>query len=386
MVTVPHVADLDSQPTVASTEPMSLDDAATVAETLPAQAVPTIPDTLPVGTSRLPLSAVPADPHVGRVIGSLRIVRKLADGGMGSVYLAREQISGRSAAVKILLPEFARNRSVVQRFFNEARAAQSVEHPGVVKIYGADYDDEGNAYLVMEYLEGESLAQRIGREGRLSIEQSRAITYETVSALAAAHARGIVHRDLKPGNIFLMRDPSVPAGERVKLLDFGVAKLIASDTPLTHMGDVIGTPLFMAPEQCRGDINIDHRADLYALGCLLYNMLCGRPPFAGNSPGNVICAHLQAPVPPPRMFLPEIPSDLESLLAALLQKNPARRPQRTEQVLAMLSCGAVPRQYLADCTAKVSARGLPSGWRRAVVISAAGILATLAGMGLLMAF
>ena len=384
--------------------------------TLP-QVAPTLRDTVPAGATvaiakaeaeeaaamaaqadSALLTTAPGDRHIGRVLGNLRIVRKLAEGGMGSVYLAHEEGTGRTAAIKILLPQFTKNRAVVQRFFNEAKAAQAIGHPSVVKIYGADYDESGHAYIVMEHLEGESLARRIKDRGRLSVTESLDIARQILIALSAAHERGIVHRDLKPGNIFMVRDPEAPGGERVKLLDFGVAKLTA-ESPLTCIGDVIGTPLYMAPEQCRANNTVDHRADIYALGCLLYAMTSGRPPFSGNYPGDIICAHLQAPVPPLRMFLPEIPPAIDALVLLLLKKDPAKRPQSAHAVLELLdnptAIGALasapaPNAVAAVGTGKISSQNpAPAprrpAWHRMAIIGAAGILATLVGVLMLTA-
>ncbi len=365
MVTALSPIDLDNLPTMLDGDPKDVELATTLRDAKPRG-----------GNVAELLRAAHSDPHVGRHIGNMVIIRKLAEGGMGSVYLAQDASNGQTLAVKILSPTLARNRNIMTRFFNEAKAAQSIEHPGVVRIFGADYDDQGNAYLVMEYLEGESLDQRLRRQGRLSVPETLSIARQIVSALAAAHDRGVVHRDLKPGNIFLTSDPSAPGGERVKLLDFGVAKLVAADKPLTSIGDIIGTPHYMAPEQCRADGNIDSRADLYALGCLIYAMLCGRTPFTGNHPGDIICAHLQAPVPPPRMFLPTISPDLEATLLSLLQKDPARRPQSAERVQAMIKA-PVPQPCNDESTSKVAAPASP--WRRTLVIGAAGLMTAAAG-------
>src|SRR5207248_990205 len=157
----------------------------------------------------------------------------------------------------------------------------TVRHPGIVEIYDFGFLADGCAYIVMEFLDGQGLAGRIAARGRMPALEALSIARQIAGALSAAHGKSIVHRDLKPDNVFLVRDPEMPSGERIKLLDFGIAKL-AGDTGInaqkTRTGAVMGTPTYMAPEQCRG-VGVDHCADLYALGCILFEMLCGRPPF-----------------------------------------------------------------------------------------------------------
>jgi serine/threonine protein kinase len=191
---------------------------------------------------------------------------------------------GKPAAVKVLLPELSNNREIVNRFFNEARAATSVRHPGIVEIFDFGYMPSGLAYIVMELLDGESLSRVLVARGRLSEQEALVYTRGIASALAPAHAQGIVHRDLKPDNIFLVRDPDMLGGLRPKILDFGIAKVTEAQriggVSKTRTGAVLGTPTYMSPEQCRGTGEIDARSDLYAVGCILYEMLVGRPPFA----------------------------------------------------------------------------------------------------------
>ena len=203
-------------------------------------------------------------------------------GGMGAVYAGEHVLLGRSAAIKVLLPELSQKQDVVMRLFNEARAATAIRHPGIIEVYDFGWTPEGAAFIVMEHLEGETLGRRASR-ARLRWQSALAIARQIAGALAAAHGKGIVHRDLKPDNIFLVSDPEVPGGERIKLLDFGIAKLAGESSAtvnVTETGSVMGTPTYMAPEQCRG-VAVDHRADLYSLGCIVFELCTGRPPFVG---------------------------------------------------------------------------------------------------------
>jgi serine/threonine protein kinase len=246
----------------------------------------------------------------GDIIGSYRVLRKIGEGGMGAVYLAEHTLLGRPAAIKVLLREMSHREDLVTRFFNEARAASSVKHPGIVEIYDFGHHTDGSAYIVMEYLEGESLSARLRRTGVLSEARAVALCRQVGGALAAAHAKGIIHRDLKPDNIFIVRDPDIADGERTKVLDFGIAKL-ASDPSgqpsMTRTGMVMGTPAYMAPEQCKGAGNVDQRSDLYALGCILFELVCGRPPFVAEGAGEVMAHHIFTPVPAPSSVAPVTP-------------------------------------------------------------------------------
>ena len=272
---------------------------------------------------------------LGATIGSYRVVRLLGEGGMGAVYAAEHLLLGRMAAVKVLLPEHSASSVTVTRFFNEARAATAIRHLGIVEIYDFGYAPDGSAYIAMELLEGQSLAARM-RAGISRASDALAIARQIAGALAAAHAKNIVHRDLKPDNIFLIADAEVAGGERIKLLDFGIAKLqevSASGAGVTNTGAVMGTPTYMAPEQCRG-VSVDHRVDLYAVGCILYEMLGGAPPFSGEGAGDVLAAHIHVPPPSLRARVPALNAEVEALVQHLLAKDPARRVQSATALIA----------------------------------------------------
>jgi tRNA A-37 threonylcarbamoyl transferase component Bud32 len=261
------------------------------------------------------------------VIGRYRVIRKLSTGGMAEVYAAKHELMDRSAAVKLLLPEMSVREDIVRRFFQEAQAAARIDHPGIVQVFDVGYTPGGRAYLVMEMLAGEPLGRRLQRQGALSLAATLILIRQLAGAMDAAHRRGIIHRDLKPDNLFLVPDPEMPQGERVKVLDFGLAKLLggsSSAMELTAQGAVFGTPSFMAPEQCQSAANVDGRADLYSIGCIFYACLCGQPPFSGDGIG-VLMAHVGELPVPPRQRVPAIPPAFEALILRLLEKDPGRR-------------------------------------------------------------
>jgi len=210
----------------------------------------------------------PSQSMEGTQIGSYQIERRLGTGGMGVVYIGVDLRLGRRAAIKQLLPELSGNREIVERFFNEAKAAANINHPGIVEIYDVGWHTDGSAYFAMKWLDGDSLARRLRATGPMPVQLAATIARQVASALAAAHACGIVHRDLKPDNIVLVRDDEVAIGERAIVLDFGIAKLFG-DQPIsqkTRTGSLLGTPAYMSPEQCRGAGEVDLRTDVYALG------------------------------------------------------------------------------------------------------------------------
>jgi serine/threonine-protein kinase len=249
--------------------------------------------------------------------------------------------------VKLLRPELSENSELVQRFFNEAKAATAIRHPGIIEVYDFGYTPDGTAYLVMELLSGEVLSARIA-DGVLAEGEAAQIARGIASALGAAHDKGIVHRDLKPDNVFLVPDPELPLGVRPKVLDFGVAKLgdhLPQELRHTVTGALMGTPLYMAPEQARAAGRIDHRADLYSLGCILYEMLAGRPPFVAQGAGEIIALHLFAE-PAPIQASP----DVEAIVMRLLAKEPEQRHASAAEVVQALG------DVLARMNIRTSAR------------------------------
>jgi serine/threonine-protein kinase len=272
----------------------------------------------------------------GEVIGSYRIRQRLGAGGMGEVFLAEHRHIERKAAIKVLLPELSTKEEVVARFFTEARSASRIKHPGIVEVIDCEIDQRGRAFIVMEFLDGESLAHCLQRAGRLDVNSSLGIVGQIASALSAAHPKGIIHRDLKPDNVFLVSTPDAETPLSVKILDFGIAKLVAHEgveTGRTQTGSLLGTPLYMSPEQCRGSGRIDHRTDIYSLGCMLFEMLAGRPPFIREGAGELIAAHLSEAPPDILSLQPSLRPDLGHLVMRLLAKEPDTRPQTMLEVV-----------------------------------------------------
>jgi eukaryotic-like serine/threonine-protein kinase len=273
----------------------------------------------------------------GTIVGSYRLLDLLGEGGMGRVYLAEHIKLGRRVALKMLRPEFGGNPIAVARFFAEARAVNRISHDNIVEI--TDFLDQAGLYnsYIMELLRGEDLGLRLLRTDVLPIAVAVEIGAQIASALTAVHAVGIVHRDLKPDNIFLIDRGGTP--NFVKLLDFGVAKLSGvGDRGLslhtTALGQVVGTPEYMSPEQAGGE-PVDHRADIYALGVILYETVTGRLPFQAKNFGELVLQHLTAPPPRPTSYsdLPhQIPPALDDLIVELLAKAPADRPQSMVEI------------------------------------------------------
>ncbi len=270
---------------------------------------------------------------LGAVLGNYRVTAALGHGGMGTVYRATHRLLDSPAAIKFLRSDLAHDEDVVQRFFTEAKAASAIQHPGIIEVYDFGYTTEGRAYLVMELLEGVTLAKRLQQRTRLAEADAILIARGIAGALRAAHAKSIVHRDLKPDNIFLVPDST---SERVKVLDFGIAKLLLGGNGHTQTGALMGTPLYMAPEQARTANAVDHRADLYSLGCILYELLTGAPPFVGDAPGEIIVAQMFTEARPVRDHVAGVSPELEELVLQLLAKEPEQRPADAGEVVERL--------------------------------------------------
>jgi serine/threonine protein kinase len=278
----------------------------------------------------------------GRTLGNYRVLDKIGQGGMGAVYLGEHVLIGRKVAIKVLLPEVASDQSRLKRFFNEARASAQVRHPSIVDVldFGTQ---EGTSYLVMEYLEGETVRSRVKRTGALPETSVRRLGRQVASALAAAHAGQIIHRDLKPDNLFLVRDEDVIGKERIKVLDFGIAKLLADSgdgSVDTGRGTILGSLGYMAPEQASGEGVTDERTDVYALGCVLFEMSCARRPFTASGFAGVLSMQMFSPAPSPRQHAPDISADLEAIITRMLARHPADRFASMSDVVAALDDGA----------------------------------------------
>ncbi|MBE7451309.1 MAG: protein kinase [Kofleriaceae bacterium] len=282
------------------------------------------------------------DPIIGQTIGNYQVRQKLGEGGMGAVYMAEHPHIGKKVALKVLHSEFAANPDVVARFFNEAKAVNDIGHPNIVDI--VDYgvlttgpSGEGLVYFIMEFLPGITLTELIRREAPMAPERALSICLQVADALSASHKCNIVHRDLKPDNIILIQRGREK--DFVKLLDFGIAKL-TGDQPgsrRTRTGLVMGTPAYMSPEQCEGRGNVDHRADVYALGIVLYEMITGRVPFYGDGYGEVLVQHLTQAPAPPSTIRGLIPPHVEQVILKALEKRPEMRfPTMDEMSKALL--------------------------------------------------
>lgn len=272
---------------------------------------------------------------IGTLIsGRYRVEALLGEGAMGAVYRAEHVLMQKAVALKVLHQTSSQNPEVVRRFEREAVAAGRIEHPNVAGATDFGQLEDGSFFLVLEYIDGKSLGQLIEEEAPLEAARACRISIQIAAALAAAHAAGIVHRDLKPENVMLPH--SEPGNEIVKVLDFGMAKLQhadASETQLTMHGAVYGTPQYMAPEQAAG-AEVDRRADLYAVGLMLYEMLVGRPPFVADTLMALLIKHMTEKPP----ALPaSMPRPLAKLVAQLLEKKPAQRPESADEVIARLS-------------------------------------------------
>jgi hypothetical protein len=266
-----------------------------------------------------------ADPLIGKVLGECyEIVRVIGYGGMATVYEARHtRLSNKRFAVKLLLPEFAVKPELVIRFAREAETASRIEHPNIVDVYDVHRTKEGTPYIVCEYLEGKELGDLLADEDKLAPAKAVEIACQICDGLAAAHAAGVVHRDVKPENVFLVGEPDKPVA---KLLDFGISKIAEAegDGKLTRTGLVMGTPSYMPPEQARGS-KVDHRADVYGVGAILYRALTGRLPFSGDDPTAVLAAVLTKEPPRPRTVEPSVPEGLELIIERAMAKERDRR-------------------------------------------------------------
>jgi serine/threonine-protein kinase len=284
----------------------------------------------------VPLEDAPEgdDPLLGQILaGSYEVTRVLGEGGMGRVYEARHtRLSGKRFAIKLLHPDLARQPEVVTRFQREAEAASGISHVNVVGVHDVNSTPEGQPYIVAELLQGEELGEYIERVGKVSVGEVVRIGRQVCRALAAAHAQGIVHRDVKPENVFLTGDVGRIEPGTVKVIDFGISKVAnAGGESLTKTGMVLGTPDYMAPEQARGD-KVDARADIYAVGAILYRALTGKKPFEGLDPMATLTAVLTTEPDRPSVLDPSIPLALELVVQRAMAKSPKDRYQTMDEL------------------------------------------------------
>ncbi|MDC0711141.1 protein kinase [Stigmatella sp. ncwal1] len=323
-------------------------------------------------------SATLRDSLIGTRVSEYVIQERIGTGGMGIVYLATQPLIGKKVAIKVLKAQFAQVHELVQRMLVEARVVNSIQHPGIIDIFGFGRLEDGRPYVVMELLQGLSLERFLRRKGRLGVEETVKILDEVLDALGTAHRRGVVHRDLKPGNVFLLEGAS--GARSVKLLDFGIAKVPSSQTAdaLTVQGLLLGTPEYMSPEQVRGG-EVAATSDLYAVGVIAFQMLTGRLPFGGEQV-RVLFAQVEEAPPALSSLVPGIPPALERLVLRLLAKEPSQRFQSAgavrQELKAVLSRKAVSsRPRVGRPAAPVPSRSAKKWWP-----VAAGVLALSASV------
>ncbi len=315
---------------------------------------------------------------IGETIKGFQITARIGKGGMGEVWMAEQPIVKTRVAIKVLHKEMSTDQQLVRRFFNEAIAVSQIKHAGIVKIHDVGFHN-GAAFLIMELLEGEPLGARIRRFGRLPPGEVGELGRQIASVLHATHAAHITHRDLKPENVFLVPDSELASGERVKILDFGVAKL-GSTTGVTGTGVAMGTPSYMAPELWGTAMKADGRADVYSFGCILFELCCGRPPFVSASIPDAYTKHMNEIPPRACTLVPELPPELDNLIARTLAKRPADRPSTKElqRVCAAVAAAHGVKAGELSSGSTVSLRAQPAVAASDTTLGAAAAVANVA--------
>jgi len=291
-----------------------------------------------VSLSRLDDAAPKSTENTAKPVldANYEILEKLGQGGMGVVYKVKDLTTDKIFAVKVLNEGLCQDKRNVERFENEIKASMSLSHPNLVTVYKQGTTTSGAPYLLMDYLEGENLSEFLKREGCIPPERAVDFFHQICEAFNHAHAKGIVHRDIKPGNIIVCKTEG--GNDYVKIVDFGIAKILPASgesiKQLTQTGELLGSPFYMSPEQCRGE-ELDARSDIYSLGCVMYEVLSGKPPFEGTNPVKIILQHLNEQPKPFDSFL-SIGPDLEEVVMTCLRKAPADRYQSVYEIMTDL--------------------------------------------------
>lgn len=295
---------------------------------------------------------------VGRTLGQYQILALIGEGGMGTVYKAKQVATGKIVALKVVHRQLCSKNSTVMRFQQEARAAASLNHPNTTSVHHFDTTDDGVPYFCMDYVDGKSLSALIESEGALPLERAKDLFLQICAGLQHAHAKGVVHRDIKPSNVLVARDDD--GRDLVKIVDFGIAKILDAEgagfKTITETGSVMGSPAYMSPEQCRG-ARVDTRSDIYSLGCVMYETLTGVPPHVGANPLDTIYRHLNDE---PRSMSEiashaPVPAGLEAIVRNAMAKDPDQRYQNVGELVRDLQAGA---------SAKLRIEGRSAGWKR----------------------
>jgi serine/threonine-protein kinase len=317
---------------------------------------------------------------IGRAVGRYRITRFIGEGGMAHVFEGEHQDPNmsRQVAVKVLLREYCNHPEVVNRFLNEARALGKISHPGVVDVFDIVQLPSGRVSLIMELLQGMTLRDHLAQRGPMNTTQALPVMIQLADTIAAAHDQRIIHRDVKPENIFITHDTL--GGIRTKLLDFGIAKLLeGAGNVQTATKSTLGTAAYMPPEQFKSAKLVDHRSDVYALGCVFFEMLGGRPPFMGRTLVDHMRAHMSEPPPPIRSLVPTVPAELDAIITRMLAKDPNERFGSMHELRIALEALNGPQPVGPMSATMPAATAEPSGGGNAWLIIALVLVAAVIG-------
>ena len=299
--------------------------------------------THPAATRKCPVTgkALSAVQKLSQTVldGKYKIKDMVGEGGMGTVYEGEHMEIGKRLAVKFLSPSICKSLEVYERFRREAKAAAMVDHKNIVDVSDIGTNPDGIHYIIMEFLSGEDLADRLKDLGKIPLDEACAILSQILEAIGAVHSCGVVHRDLKPENVFLARQSG--GSEIVKVLDFGISRLTVNmqkSVRLTSKGRIYGTPLYLSPEQAKGISDVDHRVDIYAVGTIFYEMLQGKPPFDARSYPELLVEIVKSSVPDLKMFIPNFPSAVMDFIWTALEKDPNERFHSAQEMLRELNC------------------------------------------------